>query len=263
MLKHSLAALACLTLAFAFPKADAATTTNIVPLSSTTYTDLGAGPILLGANGGNVIYQVSDAQPAATSGGHLQRFGDAPALVETNSHIWAIGANGGNAVVTSGSGAVVSNVSAGQVVEVCVTPTVTVSNAYGTNYVVGGLLSFSNALPPSGGGVIQSVYVQVAKVETVGFTFTPLASTTTATTWTDAAVANINLADVKLPRGAISLSGSSVLGTHTTASSNSPGPAIKTGSTTLLGVLTVNGPLTNNFGSASDLTVCVDGIQFP
>lgn len=165
-------------------------------------------------------------------------------------------------------GSLLGGVSAGQVKEVCVTPTVTASNAYGTNYVVGavsssGLLSFANALPPSGGGAIQSVYVQAAKVETMGFTFTPFSAATTGTTWTEDAVANINSADVKLPRGAISLSGSSVLGTHTTASATQLGQAINTGSTTLLGVLTANGALTNQFGSTSDLTICVDVIQFP
>lgn len=165
-------------------------------------------------------------------------------------------------------GSVLGGVSAGQAKEVCVTPTVTASNAYGANYVVGavsssGLLSFANALPPSGGGVIQSVYVQVAKVESMGFTFTPFSAATTGTTWTEDAVASINAADVKLPRGAISLSGSSVLGTHTTAFATQLAQAINTGSTTLLGVLTANGPLTNNFGSSSDLTICVDLIQFP
>lgn len=167
---------------------------------------------------------------------------------------------------TDGSG--LAGVSAGQVVEKCLTPTVTAANAYGTNYVVGafsgnGLLSFANALPPSGGGVIQSVYVQTAKVESMGFTFTPFSATTTGTAWTEDAVANINSVDVKLPRGAILLSGSSVLGTHTTASATQLGQAINTGSTTLLGVLTANGPLTNQFASTSDLTICVDVIQFP
>jgi hypothetical protein len=96
------ATIACLWLASAVP-ADAATVTNVVSLSSTTYTDLGPGPILLGAVGGNVIYQVADSQPANNSGGHVQRFGDPPAPVQTTSHIWALGANGASAVVSSGA----------------------------------------------------------------------------------------------------------------------------------------------------------------
>jgi uncharacterized membrane protein YbhN (UPF0104 family) len=54
---------------------------------------------------------------------------------------------------------------ASPVKEVCVTPTVTTANAYGINYVVGGLLTFSFPFPPSGSGVVQSVYVNIKDVE--------------------------------------------------------------------------------------------------
>lgn len=160
-------------------------------------------------------------------------------------------------------GTIIQGVSAGQVTEVCQTPTVTASNAYGTNYVVGGLLTFPYAFPPSGGGAIQSVFVQVKKVENMGFTFTPFVSNPSNTTWTDASASAINAADVAAVRGAISLAGSSVLGTHTTASAVQIGQTVNVGGTTLYGVLTTNGSLTNNFGSTSDLTVCVDVVQFP
>lgn len=154
-------------------------------------------------------------------------------------------------------------VSAGLMKEVCVTPTVTASNAYGANYVVGGLLTFANALPATGGGQIQSVYVNTQNVETMGFTFTPFVSTPLATTWTDAAVANILAADRPLVRAPITLVGSSVLGTHTDASSVGVQEGINTGSTTLTGILTTNATLTNNFSATTDVRVCVDVVQFP
>ena len=91
----------------------------------------------------------------------------------------------------------------------------------------------------------------------------------TATTWTDAAVAAISGTDKKLVRGNIALSGSSILGTHTTAFSTGGGAVLNGGpvaagaTQTLYGVLTANGSLTNNFATTTDLTVCVDVLQFP
>ena len=160
-------------------------------------------------------------------------------------------------------GTIIPGVSAGQIKETCVTPAVTTANAYGANYVQGGLLTFALALPPSGGGAIQAVYVMTNTVESMGWTFTPFSAQPNASTWTDASVAAITGADKKLARGAISVSGSSLLGTHTAASATSLGQAVNTGSTTLYGVLTSNAALTNNFTTSSDLTVCVDVVQFP
>ena len=167
-----------------------------------------------------------------------------------------------NTSITLGSCGNLS-VSAGQMKEVCVTPTVTASNAYGANFVVGGLLTFANVMPATGGGQIQSVYVNTQNVESMGFTFTPFVSAPSATTWTDAAVANILAADRPLVRAPITLVGSSVLGTHSDSSSVGVQEAINTGSTTLTGVLTTNAALTNNFAAASDVRICIDVVQFP
>ncbi len=82
----------------------------------------------------------------------------------------------------------------GKTVSVTVTPTVTASNSYGTNYVVGGLLTFANAFTSKGSGILQSVTVTCKKVETSGFTFFPFNANPSNTTWTDAAVAAINQA---------------------------------------------------------------------
>jgi len=94
-------ALAIALAAAAIP-AEATTATTRVPLSSTTYTDLGAGPIMLGANAGEVIYQVSDSQPAANSGGYAQLPGQPPTPIRTTSHIWAIGSIPGASASVAG-----------------------------------------------------------------------------------------------------------------------------------------------------------------
>lgn len=144
----------------------------------------------------------------------------------------------------------------GKTTMICVTPTVTATNSYGTNYVVGGLLTFSNLWTATGTGVLQSVVVTIKKVETSGFTFVPFNSNPSNTTWTDAAVAAINAADVAAVREPITLSAYSGLGTHTVASAVGIGQAMAPASTTQYGVLIANAALTNQFGSTSDVQVC-------
>ena len=84
----------------------AVTTTTPVPLFQDHYISLGNGPMLLGANGGSVIYQIADTQPAALSAGlGAQRLDMAPTSLQTTALVWAIGANPGvNAMVAAGSG---------------------------------------------------------------------------------------------------------------------------------------------------------------
>jgi hypothetical protein len=49
--------------------------------------------------------------------------------------------------------------------ETCVTPTVTTANAYGTSFVVGGLQTFTNALPSGRTtGALRGVSVNIKKV---------------------------------------------------------------------------------------------------
>lgn len=82
-----------------------ATTTTPVALSTTAYTDLGAGPIALGAANNQILYQITDSQPAASAPGNVQEPGDPPAWIATSSHVWAIGsAAGSRALVTAGTG---------------------------------------------------------------------------------------------------------------------------------------------------------------
>lgn len=163
-------------------------------------------------------------------------------------------------VVAEASSATIGNVG-GKTVSVTVTPTVTASNSYGTNYVVGGLLTFANAFTSTGSGIIQSVVVTCKKVESQGFTFFPFHTNPSNTTWTDAAVANINAADVSAIRNPIALVGNSALGTCTVASATGLGQATSPGTTSLYGVLLTNASLTNQFGSTSDITVTVTILQ--
>ena len=174
----------------------------------------------------------------------------------------------GNVPVTVGSGTItlgpsqnnIGNVG-GKTVSVCVTPTVTASNSYGTNYVVGGLLTFANAFTSTGTGILQGVEVDIKKVETSGFTFIPFISNPSNTTWTDAAAANINAADVFAVRGPVSLSAYSGLGTMTAAYSNGLGEPMAPAATTLYGILLSNASLTNQFGSTTDVQVCIKILQ--
>lgn len=189
---------------------------------------------------------------------------------------WLAGGLAAHAQTQKGpNGDTLTDVSAGAVKEVCVTPTVTPTNAYGTNFDVGGVLTFPNAFPPSGGGAIQAVYVDTAVVQSQGYTLTPMIGLpSSASTFTDATLAAISgLYDKGLPRGAISLSGSSVLGTHTAFSATQLGQTINVGAAPtstppakgmpLIAVLTSNGALTNQFATSGDLTICVDVLQFP
>jgi hypothetical protein len=164
-----------------------------------------------------------------------------------------------NAALPAGANAI-GNVG-GKTVSVCVTPTVTASNSYGTNYVVGGLLTFSNAFTSTGTGILQSVVVTVKKVETSGFTFYPFNSNPSNTTWTDAAVANINASDVAAVREPVALSAASGLGTHTVAWGTGLGEAFAPVATSMYGILLANAALTNQFGSTSDVQVCVKVLQ--
>ena len=152
MLRELMAGALALALAvFGVAPSLAATATTTVALSQTAYTDLGAGPMLLGANGGAVIYQVADSQPATPTAGLLQQSGDPPVFVQTSSHVWAIasGPNNINAIVSLGTGITVGGGSGGAVTQAT------------SPWVVGGL---GTAGAPSGGVVsVQGVAGGIAQ----------------------------------------------------------------------------------------------------
>jgi hypothetical protein len=150
----------------------------------------------------------------------------------------------------------------GKTSQITVTPTVTISNSYGTNFVMGGLLTFTSTFTSTGSGVVQSVYVTVKKQETQGFTLILFNSNPSNTTWTDAAVAAISTTDVPTLRAVIPLQSSNVMGgTATVAFATGLGISMNVGTANLFGVLLSNAALTNNLGSTSDITVTVDVLQ--
>jgi len=215
--------------------------------------------------GGAVLSTTNPLPVQVESGGSTQDVNIAQvagATVDTG-HGTAAGAlrvelptDGTGVVGLSAGQASIGNVG-GKTVAVTVTPPVTATNAYGVNYVVGGLLTFANAFTSTGSGYIQSVTVTCAKVETVQFIFIPFNANPSATTWTDAAVAAINAADVAKVRSPVYLANSSVLGTHTVMSATGLGQLSAPGATTLYGVLIVTGVLTNQFAAITDITVTV------
>lgn len=149
----------------------------------------------------------------------------------------------------------------GQTKTVSVTPTVTAANAYGTNYVVGGKMTFANMFTSKGSGIIQTIRVTCPKVESQGFTMLLFDSDPSATTWTDAAVAAINSADVSKLIAAIPLTSNSQAGTATVAYATGLGLAVAPGITSLYAVLLSNAALTNNFGSTSDIVAKITALQ--
>ena len=254
--------------------------------ASPAYTDLGAAPLQVQAIGGDVKIIIADsgATPSLALAGNVlfqgqyQTFNPASAT----SHVWAIGLNGAPSAsyspiyastpigsVTQGTSpwVVSGNVSAGQVPETCVTPTVTASNAYGTNYVVGGLLTFNNVASSTGNFVLESATVTIKDVESSGFTLSIFRANPSNTTWTDAAAAAINAADkFSVAATFAGFNTQSVLGAaFTNLSQAGLGQPVSLGSsvTTVYGILTSNAALTNNFAGTGDVKVCIGVLQAP
>jgi hypothetical protein len=94
---------ACL-LAFAFspaafmaPPAQAVVATTKVTLTTSAWTDLGVGPILV-SSAGRVVYAVSDTTPALVAEGFPIPAGDAR-TINTASHVWARSLDGISAFI--------------------------------------------------------------------------------------------------------------------------------------------------------------------
>lgn len=150
----------------------------------------------------------------------------------------------------------------GKTVKVSTTPTVTATNSYGANYVVGGLQTFTNAFTATGSGIIQSIKINMKKVESSGFTMILFDANPSNTTWTDAAAAAINAADVAKVKAVVALNAYSGLGTHTALYADGLGIAINAGATSLYGVLIANAALTNQFATTDDVTnIDIDVLQ--
>lgn len=234
---------------------------NSIPIVLASDTALPAGANIIGKVG------IDQTTPGTTNAVSATNF---PASVATGTG--AQGANVPRFTVATDSATVAGSATlpagqnnignvGGKTVAVTVTPTVTASNSYGTNYVIGGLLTFANAFTSTGSGILQSVTVTCPKVETSGFTFFPFNANPSNTTWTDAAAAAINSADVAKQRPPVLLTQNSQLGTATVSYATGIGEALAPGTTSLYGVLIANAALTNQFGSTSDIQVTVTILQ--
>ena len=186
---------ACVFAAGCLPSARAAQYTNQVTLSTTGYTDLGAGPLQIVAPAVGLVYViVSDAQPSAGAVGDpiagnssIGRY-----VYNVTSHVWARSANSSVAiVVTAGlvggggsGGAVTDTNSAAFSTATAFTVgagAVTAGRSVGVNCTSAGTVTFTM----SGGG---SYTVPIV----VGYQTFPFAVTgATATTGT-ATYANLN-----------------------------------------------------------------------
>lgn len=175
----------------------------------------------------------------------------------------AIASNQGNVPVTAQ--ATQNNIGnvGGKTVSITLTPTVAATNSYGTNYVVGGKLTFANAFTSTGTGIIQSVDVNIKKTETSGFTLFLFSADPSATTWTDAAVAAINATDMPNVRSPIVLTGNTQLAAsgYSNYSAYGLGIAMAPGTTSLYAVLLANAALTNQFSSTSDVSITIRVLQ--
>ncbi len=119
----------------------------------------------------------------------------------------------GTLVVGSGQ-AIIGNVG-GKTTSVSVTPTLG-GTTYGTNYSVGGVLTFANAFSSTGSGILQSVSVNSKKINSNQLYFVPFASAP-ANAIADNAAAAINVADFDKVRAPIALNNSSILAHTPTA----------------------------------------------
>jgi hypothetical protein len=70
----------------------AATSTTAITLNNSTWTDLGAGPILLSFNG-SAVFAVSDTAPTLTGGIGFPIPPSAAVTVNTASHVWGLATN--------------------------------------------------------------------------------------------------------------------------------------------------------------------------
>jgi hypothetical protein len=146
----------------------------------------------------------------------------------------------------------------GKTVQVCNTLTVTASNSYGANYVVGGVQSFADAFTSTGSGILQAVTVTMKDQEISGFTFVPFNSAPSA--MADAAVAAIAAADVAKVRGPVPLASNIQLAStlFSVQYAYGLGLPLAPGTTTLSGLLLANAALTNQFAGTGDVQVCVE-----
>lgn len=263
-LKYGARALA-LAIALSLSSAHAVTTTTTaVPLSASTYVDLGPGPMLLGAAGGKVIYQIADAQPAIGSAGDSQQPGP-PILLNVTAHVWALGA-GSTAIVSAGTGLAASPSVSGYDIGVPFSPTLALS-AYAANTAVGAMQTvswFRSTFQPSG------IFSHITLDSKQGFIGTLTAyifdTAPTGTTCNDNATFVLGSVDLpKLAMAPIALTPSKPQGATQTIIDIALARSIKNQDTPSLTqnvyICLVNGPTVYTPSTASDLFIKLSGTQ--
>jgi hypothetical protein len=135
-----------------------------------------------------------------------------------------------------------------------VTPAVTASSAYTAGNVVGGLLTFTNAVDAALSGILQRVTVDCKSVQTAGFKLYVFAANPSSSTFTDKTAPSIAAADVGKLVDVIALAApDSGLGTHTLYVADGLADALVLVASSLFAVLVTTG--TPTFGSTSDISV--------
>lgn len=125
---------------------EAATSTTTILLNTSTWTDLGAGPMLLSGNG-SMVYAVADTAPTLTGGVGFPVPSGTAVTVNTTSHVWGLATNPYNvkAIVApilasgTGAGSGVSKVMGNLGVPMLLPPQSTITT--------GGTLNLGTALP--------------------------------------------------------------------------------------------------------------------
>lgn len=139
-------------------------------------------------------------------------------------------------------------------------PSLTLSNTYGNNYVVGGLLNFSNALSSRKTAKVNSIVVNVNKPEIQGFKLTFFSDLPT-TTFTDATITSINANDVPKCICTSTLGLSNTLGTHSMNFINNVNIPVYSTSQNLYALLQTSGTLTTVFSTINDLSITISLTQ--
>lgn len=139
---------------------------------------------------------------------------------------------------------------------VVVTPAVT-ANSYTAGFVVGGVLTFVNALPTSLNGILQSIALKFkGSVQTGEYDLVIFSANPASGTYADHGAPTYNAADNAAILGVYPLTAnSSPLGTHTVYNLDGIGKQINGASTSLFGVLIAKAATTNNLASTSDVEV--------
>ena len=174
-------------------------------------------------------------------------------FASTQSGTWNVGIT--NAVSLAANTSVNSYTATA---EVQVNPLVN-TTVYTSNSVVGGKLSFANAVRSPNSGVLQTVSVVSKSVQTAGYKFYLFRDNPTASTFTDHTSPSIASADVSKLVGVYTLGNpDSTLGATINTLDN-VGQAFVTNGTTVYGVLVTTG--TPTYTSNSDVFVTISVLE--